>query len=188
MISTVIPEGQYDPWVIPDPTNYERYGYSMPLNEIEIAYQTIQSINMIANEEEESSDDSLHDIFPSDEGIMETMASGDSLWNYPHHHSSLASSSQEHGPDELHSPLDIFSEGNFGVISPTIPIDISIKPGIVEHIHVGASCSEEENHTLTTLFKEFQDIFAWSYEEMVGIDPSIIIHKIQTYPHVKAVR
>jgi len=59
MISTVIPKRQHNPWVIPDPTDYERYGDSMPPNEIEITYQTIQSISTIADEEEESSDDSL---------------------------------------------------------------------------------------------------------------------------------
>ena len=75
-----------------------------------------------------------------------------------------------------------------GVISPTIPIDIFVKPGIVEHIHIGSSCSEEEIRTLTSLFKEFRDVFAWSYEEMPGIDPSIVIHEIQTYPHTKPVR
>jgi len=141
VISTVIPEGQHDPWVIADPTDYERYGDSMPPNEIEIAYQTIQSISMIYDEEEDSSDDSLQEIFPTDEEIMETMVLGDSLWDYSHHHSSLASCSREPGINEPHSPLDVLSEGNFGVISPTIPIDISIKPRIVEHIHVGASCS-----------------------------------------------
>jgi len=188
MISTVIPEGQHDPWIIPDPVDYERYGDSMPPNEIEIAYQTIQSISMIADEEEDPFDDSLHDIFPSDEGIMETMALGDPLWDYSHHHSSLASSSREPGLDEPHSPLEIFLEGNLGVISPTIPIDISIKHGVVEHIHVGASYSKEEIRTLMSLFKEYRDVFAWSYEEMSGINPSIVIHEIQTYPYAKPIR
>ena len=38
------------------------------------------------------------------------------------------------------------------------------------------------------MFKEFCDIFAWSYEEMLGIDPSIVEHEIQTYPDAKPVQ
>ena len=32
------------------------------------------------------------------------------------------------------------------------------------------------------------DIFAWSYEEILGIDPRIIEHEITTYPDAKMVR
>ena len=38
-----------------------------------------------------------------------------------------------------------------------------------------------------TLFKEFRDVFAWTYEEMQGIDPSIVVHEIKTYPGAKPV-
>jgi hypothetical protein len=81
----------------------------------------------------------------------------------------------------------VFAEGNLSNISPTIPIDISIKPGIVENFHIGASCFPDEIVTYTSLFKEFHDIFAWSYEEMPGIDPTIVIHEIKTYPDAKPV-
>jgi hypothetical protein len=77
---------------------------------------------------------------------------------------------------------DVFAEGNLSNISPTIPIDISVKPGIVENVNIGTSCSAEEIITYTSLFKEFRDIFAWSYEEIPGIDPSIVVHEIKTYP------
>jgi hypothetical protein len=33
----------------------------------------------------------------------------------------------------------------------------------------------------TELFKELCDVFAWSYEEMSGIDPRIVEHEIKTY-------
>jgi hypothetical protein len=40
----------------------------------------------------------------------------------------------------------------------------------------------DEIVTYTSLFKEFHDIFTWSYEEMPGIDPAIVVHEIKTYP------
>jgi hypothetical protein len=82
----------------------------------------------------------------------------------------------------------VFAKGNLSNISPTIPIDISVKPGIVENVHIGASCSPEEIVTYIALFKEFCDIFAWSYEEMLGIDPAIFFHEIKTYPRARPVR
>jgi hypothetical protein len=63
-----------------------------------------------------------------------------------------------------------------------------VKPGIIKNVHIGASCSPDEIVTYTSLFKEFRDIFAWSYEEMSGIDPSIVVHEIKTYPGAKPVR
>lgn len=56
----------------------------------------------------------------------------------------------------LHTPVlihDVLSEGNMGNISATIPIDISMKPCIIENIHIGASYSIDEIETYTTLFK-----------------------------------
>jgi hypothetical protein len=46
----------------------------------------------------------------------------------------------------------------------------------------------DEIVTYTSLFKEFRDIFAWSYEEMPGIDPAIVIHEIKTYPGAKPIQ
>jgi hypothetical protein len=40
----------------------------------------------------------------------------------------------------------------------------------------------------TKLFKEFQDVFAWSYEEIPGIDPRIVKHEIRTYPDAKPIQ
>jgi len=71
------------------------------------------------------------------------MASGDSPWSDSHHHSSFTTNLLGLILDEPQPSLDILSKGNLGVIFPTIPIDISIKPGVIEYIHIGASCSVE---------------------------------------------
>jgi len=73
-------------------------------------------------------------------------------------------------------------------ISKTIPINISKTPGIVENVLIRADCSPEEIEIYTALFKEFRDVFAWSYEEMPGIDPRIVEHEINTYPNAKHVQ
>ena len=69
-----------------------------------------------------------------------------------------------------------------------IPINISCKPGMIENVYIGVECSHAEILEYTKLFKEFRDIFAWSYDEMPGIDPRIVEHEINTYPNAKAVQ
>jgi hypothetical protein len=95
------------------------------------------------------------------------------------------------GPiDWFNNPIpapDAFEEGNLANISPTIKIDISIKHGIVEEIIIGAACTPQEIAAYKTLFQEYRDIFAWSYTEMPGLDPSIVEHRIDTWPDITPV-
>ena len=65
------------------------------------------------------------------------------------------------------------AKGNMANISPSIPVNISHNPVKIENVYIGADCSPDEIKEYTELFKEFHDIFAWSYEEMLGIDPRI---------------
>ena len=80
------------------------------------------------------------------------------------------------------------ADGNMANISSTIAINISRNPGTIENVYIGADCSQDEIHEYTELFKEFRDVFAWSYDEMPGIDPRIVKHEIKTYPNAKPVR
>ena len=73
-------------------------------------------------------------------------------------------------------------------ISVTIPINISANPNIVENVYIGANYSLEKIAIYTALFKEFPDVFSWSYEEILGIDPSIVEHEIRTYPDAKPIQ
>ena len=73
-------------------------------------------------------------------------------------------------------------------LEETISIDISTKPGVVENIHVGVSCCPSKLDSYRSLFHEFRDVFAWSYEEILGIDTSIVEHTINMYLDVKPVR
>ena len=83
---------------------------------------------------------------------------------------------------------DIDSKGNLCNITQMNLIDISSNPGTIEHVHVGQNCLADESKAYRALFKEFHDIFSWSYEEIPGIDPSIVVHKIKTYPMTKPIR
>jgi hypothetical protein len=189
-----------DPWIVLDPGDHVRFGNIMSLSPVESSYQAIQSVNPVTSSYEELSPDPFRVVFPTDDMIMSVL--DDNPWDDGHHHSILFLEQQTlQNYQRISTPStvvvittvpgptrDVFAKGNLSNISPTIPIDISVKLGIIENVHIGASCSPDEIVTYTSLFKEFRDIFAWSYEEMSGIDPSIVVHEIKTYPGAKPVR
>lgn len=59
--------------------------------------------------------------------------------------------------------LDAFEEGNISNISPTVKVNIYVKPCIVKEILLGISCSPDEVASYEALFQKNRDIFAWSY-------------------------
>ena len=41
---------------------------------------------------------------------------------------------------------------------------------------------------LVALLKEYMDVFAWSYQEMLGLSPSLVMHKLKMDPNAKPVK
>jgi hypothetical protein len=82
----------YDPWVVPSPTQYEKYGDQIPLSLIELAYQAIQYTYVSSSDNDDqrnlildaysqfswlistTSANPFDDTFPTDESIMEIMS------------------------------------------------------------------------------------------------------------------
>jgi len=62
-------------------------------------------------------------------------------------------------------------------IGKTINVNIGTQedPKILK---IGARCSKQEKQKFMDLFCEFRDVFAWSYEDLCGFDPSVIQHVI----------
>jgi len=69
-----------------------------------------------------------------------------------------------------------------------ILLDISIKLGNVESIYSGLYFSPSHIETYKVLFQWFRDTFAWNYEEILGINPNIVVHKIKMYPGAKPIQ
>ena len=133
---------------------------------------------------------------------MDVMSLEEIPWKYHHHRSSLlppicvieehfalaVSSDVVTDPQSPILTCNVESKGNLCNITKTMPVEISVKPWISEKIYIGQNSSPEEVQSYTTLFKEFSDVFAWTYEEIPGIDPSIVVHEIKTYLGAKPVR
>ena len=55
-------------------------------------------------------------------------------------------------------------------------------------IKIGLTLNEKERKDLKGLLKEFQEVFAWSYEDMPDIDFEIAQHHINTHAHMVPVK
>ena len=104
------------------------------------------------------------------------------------HFTSMVSSNIVLNPQSSILTRSVDSEGNLCNITKTMPVDISMKLDISENIFIGRNSSPKEVQSYTSLFKEFRDVFTWTYEEIPRIDPFIVVHEIKTYPDAKPVR
>ena len=77
---------------------------------------------------------------------------------------------------------DTDSEGNICKITKTTSIDISVKPRTVGHVHVGQNYSTDETGIYRALFKEFHDIFSWTYEEILGTIHQFLYMRLEPIP------
>ena len=143
--------------------------------------------------------DPFSHIFSTDESIMEIMMIDHTPQDEHHHHSSLPDSIEDNLSNvyfpNFVEPFTNFAsiheveyEKNLLNIKEMIPIDISIKLGIVQNIRIGVSFSPSVIKIYRALFHEFQDIFSWTYEEMPSINPNIVVHEIKTYLDAKPIQ
>ena len=93
--------------------------------------------------------------------------------------------------DQFQNPvptLDVFEQRNMANISPTIKIDISLKPSITENVIIEVSCSSTQITYLKHLFQQFQDMFPWSYAKITNLNLAIMEHQIDTWPNAPPIQ
>ena len=55
-------------------------------------------------------------------------------------------------------------------------------------LKIGSPLSTNERNRLNFLLRSYLDVFAWSYEDMSGLNPSIVQHHLPILPHAKPVK
>ena len=55
-------------------------------------------------------------------------------------------------------------------------------------MRIGTTLSADERDSLLRLLRSYLDVFAWSYEDMLGLDPSIVQHHLPLVPHSRLVK
>ncbi|RVW58997.1 Retrovirus-related Pol polyprotein from transposon 17.6 [Vitis vinifera] len=97
--------------------------------------------------------------------------------------------------------LSIFDSDRDSFDHDSGPIDERVSPaaGDVEtvdfgtedqprELKIGSPLSTDERDRLIHLLRSYLDVFAWSYEDMPGLDPSIVQHHLPTLPHARPVK
>ena len=55
-------------------------------------------------------------------------------------------------------------------------------------LQIGTSLSPEEKKRLTDFLKQHEEVFAWTYEDMPGLDPKLVEHRLVLKPDAKPVK
>ena len=55
-------------------------------------------------------------------------------------------------------------------------------------MRIGTTLSADERDSLLRLLRSYLDVFAWSYEDMPGLDPFIVQHHLPLVPHARPVK
>ena len=56
-----------------------------------------------------------------------------------------------------------------------------------KEIRICSSLSPDERSRLINLLRSYLDVFSWSYEDMLGLDPTIVQHHLPIHPHASPV-
>ena len=66
------------------------------------------------------------------------------------------------------------------------PVQLDDNP---EHLaYIGSKLAEDLRSLLTHFLKQNKDVFAWKQEDMGGIDPAIITHRLNVSPSFKPIK
>ena len=67
--------------------------------------------------------------------------------------------------------------------------DIPLEEGNPEKFtRIGTSLKKKTMQDLVQFLRKNIDVFAWSHEDMLGIDPSVITHRLNVHPSSKPIR
>ena len=94
--------------------------------------------------------------------------------------------------DPWAQPLDLQWEKRFEQCNPltkdtVIQVDAG-DPMLPKLISISESLSPTEKQDLTSLIKEYIDVFTWSYEDMSGLDSQVAMHRLNIKPYAKPVK
>ena len=75
------------------------------------------------------------------------------------------------------------------VVEPTEVLEhIPLEEGNLEKFtRIGVSIEEKMKQELVQFLRKSIDVITWSHEDMPGIDPSVITHRLNVYPSSKPI-
>ena len=69
-------------------------------------------------------------------------------------------------------------DGTSSVNEPLEEVELSSNPNTKKPISISSRLTADKKQRLTSLLKEYQDVFAWNYKEMPGLNPEMVCHSL----------
>uniref|UniRef100_A0A2N9GD11 RNase H type-1 domain-containing protein n=1 Tax=Fagus sylvatica TaxID=28930 RepID=A0A2N9GD11_FAGSY len=91
-------------------------------------------------------------------------------------------------PNDILEALERQDEGSKPNIEELEIINLADEGEEPTEVKIGTRCTTEQKEALIALLREFHEIFAWSYQDMPGLDTDIVVHKIPLKPECKPVK
>ena len=91
-------------------------------------------------------------------------------------------------PQDILKALNRESEGSKPNIEEKEVIDLADEGEKEKPIKIRVNFPKDMKDELIALSKEFKEIFAWSYQDMPGLDTEIVVHRISVKPECLSVR
>uniref|UniRef100_A0A2N9F828 Retrotransposon gag domain-containing protein n=1 Tax=Fagus sylvatica TaxID=28930 RepID=A0A2N9F828_FAGSY len=88
-------------------------------------------------------------------------------------------------PNDILEALERQDEGSKPNIEELEIINLADEGEEPREVKIGTRCTTEQKEALIALLREFHEIFAWSYQDMPGLDTDIVVHKIPLKPECK---
>ena len=64
---------------------------------------------------------------------------------------------------------------------------MGVELGSQKPIFISSQLIAQEKEKLVALLKKYMDVFTWTYDEMPGLDPGLVVHSFNVDPGVKPV-
>ena len=81
-------------------------------------------------------------------------------------------------PNDILEALERQDEGSKPNIEELEIINLADEGEEPREVKIGTRSTTEQKEALIALLREFHEIFAWSYQDMSGLDTDIVVHKI----------
>uniref|UniRef100_A0A2N9EZD3 G-patch domain-containing protein n=1 Tax=Fagus sylvatica TaxID=28930 RepID=A0A2N9EZD3_FAGSY len=89
-------------------------------------------------------------------------------------------------PNDILEALERQDEGSKPNIEELEIVNLANEGEEPREVKIGTRCAAEQKEALIALLREFHEIFAWSYQDMPGLDTDIVVHKIPLKARMQA--
>ena len=84
-------------------------------------------------------------------------------------------------------PEDPVKEAQIHLKEELRKINLGAELGSQNPVFVNSQLAAQEKEQLVALLKKYVDVFAWTYDEMPGLDPRLVVHSLNVNLRVKPV-